>query len=142
MCLPGETSVLITNLSKLHAQYCCCAGAGEEVIIAGPHFDEVIQALHTALIEDEEAADAIMPAILGLTYEQLEVVQVHTLHTYDLADCMCELASCCVLLQCPALDVLCSSTSPALHLPRCSACLLYSPFLTGQPDQKGHSRCQ
>ena len=59
------------------------------MIIAGPHIDEVIQALHSALIEDEKAADAIMPAILSLTYEQLQVVQVHTLHTYDLAGIIC-----------------------------------------------------
>lgn len=46
------------------------------MILAGSHVDEVIQALHTALIEDDEAADAIMPAILSLAYEQLQVVQV------------------------------------------------------------------
>ena len=76
MCLPGVTSVLVTNLSNIHGQYSYCAGAGEEVTLAGPHVDEVIQALHTALIEDDEAADAIMPAILSLAYEQLQVVQV------------------------------------------------------------------
>ena len=49
---------------------------GEE-IRAGPASDDLIQALQSLLIEDEEAADVIMLAISRLSYEQLQVMQVH-----------------------------------------------------------------
>lgn len=51
---------------------------GEEVR-AGPASDDLIRALQSILIEDEEASDVIMLAISRLSYEQLQVVQVQPL---------------------------------------------------------------
>lgn len=43
----------------------------------GPPAEELIQSLQKLLVADEDAAEAIMPAIACLSYEQLQTVQVH-----------------------------------------------------------------
>ena len=56
------------------SQDAICSG---EEIRAGPASDDLIQALQNLLMENEEAADVIMLAISRLSYEQLQVMQVH-----------------------------------------------------------------
>ena len=50
-----------------------------EFLEAGPALDHLYEQLQSMLVEDEEAADAMAVAIGRLSFEQLQVVQVHAL---------------------------------------------------------------
>ena len=69
---PAETDAQMSSMS-LSLWVGACT---EEAPPAGPPIEEVIDTMKMALINDDEAADAIMSAITRLSYQQLDIIQV------------------------------------------------------------------